>query len=325
MSNNLNCWYAIVNPNAGSGKTLAEWRKTEALMYKKRISYKFVSPESPSDARAKVHAACRAGYRRFIAVGGDGTVHHTLNSIVSYVAESADNVALEDFYLAVLPIGSGNDWMRSHNIPRNHEQIIELLAKDSFSPQDVVQVDIFEPSDQSRQTILKTVYMANIGGYCFDANICDRVNFQKAHGVTGKMIYVNALRDIAVHQKSSPTKVICDGEEIFDGMVFTMSLGNGKYSGGGLCQTPSAVMDDGIIDVMMAPKFPKWKLLVEIKKLLTKRIEEISFLKFFKGREIFLEPHEQGQLIEVDGEIIGRAPARIKIMQGRINALHLPE
>lgn len=321
MSNNADCWYAIVNPNAGSGKTLAEWRKTEKLLYEKHINYTFVSPESPSDARAKVQQACKDGYRRFIAVGGDGTVHQTLNSIVSCVSIPDSSLALEDFYLAVLPIGSGNDWMRSRNIPREHESIIELIASGSFAPQDIARVDVLEPGCGSEK-ITNTAFMVNVGGYSFDANICEKVNFQKAHGVTGKMIYVSALKNTAFRQECSDTKVICDGITVYDGPVYTMSFGNGKYSGGGLCQTPSAVMDDGKLDIMLAPKFPKWRLLFEIRKLLTGRIEEISFLKFFKASEILLEPHAQGQLMEVDGEIVGRAPVRIKIMQGRINALH---
>ena len=317
---NSDCWYAIVNPNAGSGKTLAQWRKSEAQFYEKGIHYSFARPESASDAREKITNACRNGFRKFIAVGGDGTVHNTLNCIVNYV-NSQDDLDLGEFYLAVLPIGSGNDWLRSRNVPNDHRKIIELIASGALSGQDVVQVDILDPDDPTGRNILNTRYMANIGGYSFDANVCDIVNFQKAHGVTGKMLYVNALRSIAARQKSTGARIVCDGETVFDDLVYSISFGNGRFSGGGLCQTPSARMDDGIIDLMVAPKFPLWKLIPSIRKLLTKRIESIRFLRFYKAREILLEAHGQGQLIEVDGEIVGRAPARLRVLPSRINAI----
>lgn len=321
MSETNNTWYAIVNPNAGSGKTLAQWRSAETLLYNKGINYKFVTPETPSDAHKRVRAACMAGYRRFIAVGGDGTVHKTLGTIVEYVSEN-EELSLEDFTLVVLPIGSGNDWLRSHNIPYDHEKIINLIAEGAFSKQDVVRVETLTPE---MDKVLNTEYMANIGGYCFDANVCDVVNFQKANGCTGKLMYINALRRLAFKQKAAWTKVVCDGRTIFNNNLYSISVGNGKYSGGGLCQTPSAIMDDGLANIMICPKVPILKILLNVKKALEKRTESISMLVFDKARRIEIIPEGQGQLVEVDGEIVGRAPAVFEVMPQQINVLHLEE
>lgn len=312
-------WYAIVNPDAGSGKTLAQWRTTETMLYNKGISYKFVTPETPSDAVKRVKAACRAGFRKFIAVGGDGTVHKTLNSIVEYVTEDSDGV-LEEYTLAVLPIGSGNDWIKSHNVPHDHRKIVDLIAAGSFSKQDVVKVQTFNPENGK---VLSTSYMANIGGYNFDANVCDVVNFQKANGATGKLMYVNALRRLSFIQKVARTKVVCDGRTIFEDNLYTISIGNGKFSGGGLCQTPSAIMDDGFINIMIAPKVSILKVLFNVKKLLEQRTESIKELVFDKARKIEVIPQGQGQLVEVDGDIVGRGPAIFEVMDEKINVLHV--
>jgi len=317
-------WFAVVNPNAGSGKTLALWRETEGMLFEKGIRYKFVTPESKIESTKRIKAACRAGYRDFIAVGGDGTVHQVLRSILSYIDDlscSNNPAHLSEFTLAVLPIGSGNDWLRSHNIPHDHKKIVDLIAARSFSHQDIVCAEILDPT--SGKTI-KKAYMANIGGYCFDANICDVVNFQKLNGKTGKFLYVNALRRQALAQKAFRTKILCDGAEVFDNLLYTVSIGNGKYSGGGLCQTPSARIDDGIMDMMVAPKFPIYKLFLNIKKVLEERTEEIPFLRFFKAKVIEIIPQEgQGQLVEVDGDVVGRAPVRFSVMSEQISVLHV--
>lgn len=323
MNEKSNTWYAVVNPDAGSGKTLARWHETEPLLYDRGISYKFVIPESASDATSLITKACNAGYRRFIAVGGDGTVHKILCGIVDYVQSSKNegrDIRISDFTLAALPIGSGNDWLKSHNLPHDHESLVRYIAAGYFAPQDIVRAELFNVASGK---VARTVYMANIGGYAFDASICDVVNFQKSHGVTGKLLYLNALKKQAFAQKPALTRIIVDGKEVYDGPIYTMSFGNGIYSGGGMQQTPSAVIDDGLLNVMAAPKMSFFKIMFNIKKLLTGNLEKIDFLKFFIGRCVEVLPHGQGQLVEIDGDVIGRAPVRFTVMDEQINVLHL--
>lgn len=323
MPANQNIWFTIVNPYAGSGKTMHQWRRAETLMFKKNINYTAVTPENTAEAVRMIKQACADGFRRFIAVGGDGTVHLVLKALAEFCAASEAGpspVSLNELRLAMLPIGSGNDWLRSHNIPKNHDIITDLVAADSFSPQDIARADIVSADDHSN--ILHSTYMANVGGYCFDANVCDRVNLQKASGKTSKLLYVKALLQIAFSQKTHPTKVVCDGRTVFDDHLYTISVGNGLYSGGGLCQTPSAKMNDGMLNMMVCPRFQVWRLPFLIGKLFNKKVEEIPFLHFFDAKDIWIFPGGQGQLVEVDGEVIGRAPVHFQVLDSQINVLH---
>lgn len=322
MAKNEHVWFAVVNPQAGSGKTLSQWRKAESLLYSHNVKYQACTPESSVDANQKILEACKYGFRHFLAVGGDGTVHNTLRCIVDFVYSEQSrqmNTRLEDFTLAVLPIGSGNDWLRSHNIPKKLEEVIELIARESFAPQDVVKVSLYEAGNGMVSAV---TYMANVGGYSFDANVCDLVNARKSKGQTGKIMYIQALKDITFKQKLNHTRLCCDDAVVFDEGLYTISIGNGRYSGGGLCQTPSAVMDDGKMDIMVAPKFALWRVFFNIHKLLAAKTESIRFLRFFKAKSLDIIPKGQGQLVEVDGEIIGRAPARFEVLDQRINVLH---
>lgn len=323
MNEKSNTWFAIVNPDAGSGKTMAKWHEAEPLLYDNGIEYKFAIPDSPGDSAKWIARACESGYRHFIAVGGDGTVHQLLCGIVNFVESekaAGNDIKISDFTLAALPIGSGNDWLKSHNLPNDHEKLIKLIAAGYFAPQDIVRAELFNAGSGK---IAKTVYMANIGGYAFDASICDVVNFQKSHGVTGKVLYLNALKKQAFAQKPALTKVVVDGNEVYDGPIYSMSFGNGTYSGGGMQQTPSAVIDDGLLNVMAAPKLSFFKIMVNLKKLLAGELEKTSFLKFFIGKTVEVLPHGQGQLVEMDGDVIGRAPLRLTVLSEQINVLHL--
>lgn len=322
MEKNESVWMAVVNPAAGAGKTLGRWRSAERVLFDHKVKYHYITPESPSDSYFRIVKACHDGYRRFIAVGGDGTVHNLMGSIAKFVmsqkAEGKD-ISLSDFTLVAIPIGSGNDWLRSHNIPCDYNKIVGMMARGEFHAQDVAKAEVFDPDSGK---IIKTSYMANVGGYNFDANVCEVVNAQKKRGIGGKLLYLKALLKMAARQKAYPTRIVCDGATVFDDLCYTISIGNGLYSGGGLCQTPSAVMDDGMLNMMIAPKFPIIRLFTNVHKLLQKRTEEIPFLKFHSASCMEIIPQTQGQLVEIDGDIIGRAPVRITVLPERINVLH---
>lgn len=311
-------WMVIVNPNAGSGRMMPRWEAAKALLGEKGISYRAVSPTTPQEAVRLISAACSEGQRHFMAAGGDGTVHIALQGIAGYCVKNGAD--LSGFYLAVLPLGSGNDFLRSHDIPAKPDLITDLINAGSFHPQDVVKVETVKAGDRSE--VLNTVYMANVGGYNLDANICDVVNRRKSLGHEGKMLYARALFELCRTQKSSPARIVCDGKEVIDGLIYTVSLGNGMYSGGGMCQTPAARMDDGMLSLMIAPKFPVWKILFYIPKLFNKKIGQVPFLKFADAADVWILPRDGGQLVEIDGEVIGRAPVHFSVLTGRINVLH---
>lgn len=314
----INTYFAIVNPCAGSGKTMANWHRARTVLEAAGVQWVEQKPDSTEDNYRLTLAACAEGYRWFMAVGGDGTVHTVMRALVDYCRAEGEN--LGNFRLAVVPIGSGNDFLRSHNLPKDYEVLAKLIVGESFAPQDVVQVDCLA---EDQRTATHTYYMANIGGYNFDANVCAEVNRQKAEGKRGHLLYFRALMRLFAYQRVAHTRVVCDGETVVDEPIYTLSVGNGRYSGGGLMQTPSAVMNDGLVNLMVAPKFPLWKLPLLISKVFRGRTEEIRFLYFFTAREVYILPREgeKAELFEVDGENIGPAPLRIRVLEQQLPVL----
>ena len=110
-------WYCIVNPHAGSGKTMPQWAIAEKILTASSVPYKTTLTNYKFHAEKLAYEAAQRGYRRFLAVGGDGSVHEVMNGIVRYTEETG--AAPEDFTLSVIPIGSGNDWIKSLGIPHD--------------------------------------------------------------------------------------------------------------------------------------------------------------------------------------------------------------
>jgi diacylglycerol kinase family enzyme len=281
------------------------------------LSYECRYTGDSGNARRIAEDASREGYRRFVAVGGDGTVHDVLNGIMAYVDAPEVDVKLEDFYLSVLPMGSGNDWIKSLGIPRDVRKIVELMALGSFGKQDVVKVSLMG----EKGGVKAVSYMANVGGIGIDADVCRIVNVNKKRGMKGKILYVKALIQCIAHRVPVVARVLCDGVEVYHGKYFSIAFGIGKYSGGGMRQTSDAVMDDGLLDMTLIPELGMMKILKEAPKLFSSSFTKVKELVVSQNRCIEVIPEGGHPYVEVDGEVIGTAPVRMELMGPQINVL----
>lgn len=310
-------WLIVVNVFAASKKAGELWRRAESLLKYQGLSYECRYTGDSGNARRIAEDASREGYRRFVAVGGDGTVHDVLNGIMAYVDAPEVDVKLEDFYLSVLPMGSGNDWIKSLGIPRDVRKIVELMALGSFGKQDVVKVSLMG----EKGGVKAVSYMANVGGIGIDADVCRIVNVNKKRGMKGKILYVKALIQCIAHRVPVVARVLCDGVEVYHGKYFSIAFGIGKYSGGGMRQTSDAVMDDGLLDMTLIPELGMMKILKEAPKLFSSSFTKVKELVVSQNRCIEVIPEGGHPYVEVDGEVLGTAPVRMELMGPQINVL----
>lgn len=316
-------WLVVVNVFAASRKAGSIWKKAAVMLENAGVPYKARFTGGADNAIAIARKSSARGYRKFIAVGGDGTIHDVLNGIAEFVSEAADpEVSFDDFTLAVIPVGSGNDWVKSAGIPCNISEAVRIIADGHTGMQDVVKVTIPDSSQQCPE--YETVsYMANIGGIGLDARVCEIVNKKKEQGQRGKHLYVSALLYCIGHRVPVRAKVICDGKEVFNGKYLSMAFGVGKYSGGGMRQTPQAVLDDGMLDVTIIPDIPIWTIAKEVPKLFTGTFHTVDVLTLARCKEVQIIPESEADAepVEVDGEVIGRVPVKMEVVSDQIRVV----
>lgn len=302
-------WFAIVNPCAGSGKTVSEWPKAEKKLEELSIQYVVNFTSHKCHAVELAESAARKGYRKLLAVGGDGSVHEVLTGIMNFCDAEAVNPM--EFSLAVIPIGSGNDWIKSLDVPNDIDEVIGLIHKNSFRPQDVVKV-----TDAAG----KSCHMANIGGAGFDSQVCVRVNAQKERGYRSKFIYLKSLIQTIMRLERFHAVLEMDGETVYDGDCFSIAFGNGRYSGGGMRQTSLSEIDDGLLDVLIVPVVSLFRIARELPKLFTGRIHTTECLVYRRCRKLKL--HSSPSVpYEIDGEVMGDTPLSIDVTGAQINVL----
>ena len=305
MPDQCDSWFCVVNPHAGSGKTLSEWEKAQKALQAARIPYQTSFTQYKNHARELVAEAASQGYRRFLAIGGDGSVHEVMSGVLSF-AEGA-GMEPEEFTVGVIPIGSGNDWIRTLGIPHEVGAAVGLLEGPSLGREDVVRVSCTS-QDPAAADAERVCYMANIGGVGVDSHVCDRVNALKDKGKRGKLLYLKALLYTLCHAHSFSTRIVADGVCVFEGEAYSVAFGNGRYSGGGMRQVPLAQIDDGLLDYMIVPKAPLLRIFTQLPRLYLGTAHKSSLL--LSGRCKTLEMSGEN-IIELDGEIVGKLPLRI--------------
>ena len=247
--------------------------------------------ERPGQLGQLAAQAADAGASVVVAVGGDGTV----NEIVQGLA-GRDGVEL-----AVIPRGTGWDFVRTYGIPRDLDGAIAVARNGRAR-----QIDVGRAAYGEGQS-----YFANIASAGMSGAIAKRAN-ETSKALGGKVSYAWATLTVFARWRNDEVRVSVDGEQR-EGRMHDVVVANGRYFGGGMMICPHAEPDDGLFDVLTIGD-------------LTKRDLLLTLPKTYKGRHL---PHPKAELlrgarveidaprplpVELDGEQPGTTPVVFEVV-----------
>lgn len=301
-------WLIVVNPNAGRKKGRKDWAQIAALLSEFRVNYNVVFTTRPRHAIEITANGIADGYRRIAAVGGDGTMNEVVNGVFTQKTVSPSEITL-----GIITVGTGNDWGRMFGIPNDYKGAVRLLSIGNRCISDAGVVDYSTPSGRGRR------YFINIAGLGFDAVVVRRTNAQKEKGRNSKAIYFYNLLKSLLFYTHTHTDVIIDGK-LVSNQTFTISLGIGKFSGGGMRQTPNAIHDDGLFDITIIKRMRKGEIIRSLKKLYDGTILDHPKIEGHTGRNILINSQPPIHL-EADGESLGYSPIEFNIIPSAVNVI----
>jgi diacylglycerol kinase (ATP) len=295
-------WLIIVNPNAGARKGAKDWPKISQYLNDASLSHICVLTEHRDHANRITMEFIEKGYRNIAVVGGDGTMNEVVNGIFSQQV-----VPPQDITLGMIPVGTGNDWSRMFGIPFEYKGAIDLLKKGTTFLQDVGKIYYFKKEQPQVR------YFMNIAGMGYDALVAKKANLQKEKGKGGPFSYFFFIFTGLFQYRFIEAVIEIDGQQVFKGEVFSMNVGICKYSGGGMMQVPFAVPDDGLLDITLIKKAPKWMVIRYANKLYDGTLVNLNFVNTYKGKSVRIRA--TGKLyLEADGESLGNSPFVYEIL-----------
>lgn len=302
-------WLAIVNPVAGSGRGLVDWPEISRLLRRHDIAHDYVFTEHKYHAIELTVDAVNKGYRQIIVVGGDGTIHEVVNGL--FIQQQ---VSTREVLLSVIAVGTGNDWIRMFGIPRKYSEAIRAIAEGHSFLQDVGAISYHQSHYKQKR------YMANVAGIGFDAFVNKKYNNLKEEGKYSKWLYVWSALKSVLRYKSTGVKIWVDGELIINDLVYSATVGVGKYNGGGMIQMPEAVADDGLLDMTVIRNLNKFTVLRRFRSLYNGRIYRLKMVSQRRGRHIRIESSPDIR-IEVDGEALGFSPLEFEVIEKAVKVV----
>jgi YegS/Rv2252/BmrU family lipid kinase len=306
---NPNEWLVIVNPNAGKGKGRKDWNKISGFLTKEKIQFTVNFTENKGHAINLTIKAIRSGFRKIITVGGDGTLNEVLNGV--FLNDSCPST---DMLLSLIPVGTGNDWGRMFGIPLDYEKAVKIISEGKTMMHDVGLVSFHNGSEKMNR------YFINIAGLGFESVVVKKTNIQKDKGCGGKLIYFYNLLTSLLTYRNTRAEIEIDGE-IITANVFSVNIGNGRYCGGGMRQTPDASPDDGLLDVTVINGMGKFEIIRNLKILYDGTILSHPKIKGYRCKNIRIRS-DSVIYTEADGESLGHTPAEFSIIPSGINIVY---
>jgi diacylglycerol kinase (ATP) len=225
-----NKFFAIVNPAAGGGRSAKLAGPALAGLREKGLKIDVVASTGPGQAIELAREAYEQGYRRFIAVGGDGTVHEILNGVYER-AHSKDRIAL-----GFLPLGTGNSFLRDFSKDGAGASLEALIEGRKRA------VDLIRLTHTKGE-----IYSFNLLSLGFTADVGALTNrYFKPFGYLGYLLGV-FVRVVQLRRRSF--RLRCDDDKDWDeSRCLFLSFSNSKFTGGTMLIAPQADPADGLIE-----------------------------------------------------------------------------
>ena len=226
-------WRLILNGKAAADPAVreaVEAMREDGLRLDVRVTWE------QGDAARFVAEAIADGVDTVVGGGGDGTLGALVNALADSGRQAGELPAL-----AILPLGTANDFATAAGIPADPLDALRLLRDAAAHSVDLLKLD----ADG------KCRWVANLasGGFGTDVTTETSEGLKKLLG--GLAYVVTGLSRLG---RIEPLQASLRGPDFaWQGDFIALGVGNGRQAGGGQALCPDALIDDGVLDVTVVP------------------------------------------------------------------------
>ena len=286
----MNNTIVILNPAAGNGQATQEQERIQSIVGNCPVRV----TSHCAEAEALARRAAEEGFEKVVAAGGDGTVNEVINGI------AGSSVAL-----GLLPIGTVNVFAMELGLPsRNLE-----LCWDIIQSNNVRLVDL--PSANGR-------FFVQLAGVGLDAQVVKETS-QAFKRSFGPLSYLISAAQIAVRQ---PPKLFIGSESTSVDEASFVLIGNGRLYGGPFPFFKHAIIDDGLLDVVLFKRLGYLEIIKYLQDVVFRSDIRSPDIEYFQTKHLRVTSAQDVPL-ELDGELAGNCPVDFRIQEKALQVLAL--
>jgi YegS/Rv2252/BmrU family lipid kinase len=290
-------WFVVVNPRAG--KREVQSKDVEAALGEHGVHATVVTTRSVDHLRSAVADQILLGRTNFAVVGGDGTAHHALNSMLGTQQPQDPSLTL-----SIIPAGSGSDFIRTFGHDRGLDAgIVRLRAPDRY------RIDV--------GTVIGTfgqVYFLNalnVGVAAASAAVAAKLPRR-----LGPKRYAFAFW-MALSRFTQASISATVDRHTYAGQAINVVVANGQFFGGGMNVAPRATLTDGLFDVQVFHG-PRRRAFSVMPRVVRGSHLTHASVRRYVGSEITVTVPDDWP-VEADGEILGRGTVQVATIPSAIN------
>jgi YegS/Rv2252/BmrU family lipid kinase len=291
----------LVNPAAGGGKAARLAPQAERTLRSHGLAVRRVDTRDLQHARELAVSAARAG-ERVVVLSGDGAI--------GVVAEALRDVP--GAVLGVLPGGRGNDLARALGVSQEIDQACATIAGGVVRPMDVGEV-LGAAGEPARSFV-------GIASAGFDSDANRIAN--EAPSWFGNLVYAyGALRALLAWRPARIEIELDPPGERRSFLAYTVGACNSRSYGGGMRAAPDALLDDGLLEVIVLENVSKLAFLTKIlPRVFSGEHVREPCVHMFRAREVSIEA-DRPFTMYADGDPIGELPLRVRAVPAAVNVL----
>jgi diacylglycerol kinase (ATP) len=283
----------ILNPSAGKARDLDDIVARMARLPDAEVRL----TNKPGSAARFAKTALKNGRELIVAAGGDGT----LNEVVNGIGENSGDVRV-----GLIPLGTGNDFGRSIEVPPDVDAAIDLIRAGETRAVDLVRVT----SDEVR-------YFVNVSAGGFSGLVNEKLTTEMKK-TWGPLAYLRSAAAALPELRAYRTTLAFDNDESLMLELYNVVVANGRYVAGGMLIAPEAAVDDGLLDVILIPKRPAPELALVVAQIALGTHLSSDAIVYRRTAKLTVNS-KPGMWFNVDGELVGNEPARFEIVPRALN------
>jgi YegS/Rv2252/BmrU family lipid kinase len=250
------------------------------------VPYEISVTQGPGHATELARLAVKEGWRRIVAIGGDGTMGETLNGIVG-----------SDAALGVIPAGTGNDMAFTLGMAKD----MGVAARQLLMAR-TQRIDVGRDPDGHFGIILGLGFSTDVMQYCNTHSSL----FQGSAAILAAIITIlNRLRPVSM-------RVTMDNGS-FEGAYMAVFVMNTRRTGGGLRMAPTASLTDGMFDLVLVGAMSKPDFLMTLPKAYQGRHLGNPAVSLHRTRKVCIETSEPLRKM-FDGNVLGQTPVNAEVV-----------
>jgi diacylglycerol kinase (ATP) len=296
----------IVNPAARKGGALSRWPAIQAELARRLGPVEPLFTEAPGHATHLARNALARGVRRFVAVGGDGTVNETLNGLL----DPAGRLVEPDAVLCPVPAGTANELCRALGHLATAGSAFDAAASPRTQAIDLMRVRC---TGLDGRPVDRFGYLIVALGLA--ATISHRTSQSRWLKKLGEIAYLLMTPSVTLGYRQRDISMEVDGVPAGTRRLYTAMVGNTENGGGGMKLLPGARFDDGVLDLIDAGGVSRLEVLTTIlPKLYSGAHVHHPKVRTARGTAFRFDSGAVETLVDLDGEMVGRLPLEVTVL-----------